>query len=1223
MSAKRFFTVAWADVKENLTRPIFWFWVAILAFLSWGMSTGHVRIASGDSAVGGTKAWFTSQFAIAQFFSMTVLILDAFFLAVLAGMAVPRDEEIKIMDLLHSTPLRSGEYVYGKFIAVIATGLFVLVLNVVALAVSNHLVPNAQAEEIRGPFQLWNYLGPMLWMALPPFIFVAGVAFMIGVVTRRPILVFLFPVALLLIGGFFLWDWSPSWLSLSVNRFLQVIEPGGFRWMNETWLKVDKGVEYYNHQPVQFDAIFALNRLWTMLVGLIAVAVAEMRFRATLLGHTPAPAKARGKRGAPVQPNAPVPDLDDLALGGAAGTPVLSSLRMSTSRPGLVAGIRSVLRFEWTELWSSPGLYLFTPIILIQILGSTLVAVGAFDTPLLVTSGTVAVRAMNTITFLVSLLLLFYTVESLRREEGSGLAGIYFSTPVRTASMLFGKAVANSLVGVVVVLAAFLGCAIAILIQGRVRIELGPFLLVWGLLLVPTFLVWSSFVGMIYAVARNRYTAYGVGFGVLMLTFALQFTNKMTWAGNWNLWGVLNWSDLGPIEMDRPALFWNRLGALGLTVLFTAITVRAFPRREPDATRIVHALRPGSFWRGALRLSPYAVVPIVCVIALVVLVRGGFQGKWAEKKEKDYWVQNLATWKDAPEPSIRLCDAAVDLDPEKHSFRTEGRFVLYNHHEKPMRQFALTGGLHWQDLEWTMNGEAVKPEDRTHLFVFTPPTPLAPNDSLELGFKFHGVYPKGSTRNGRGASEFILPSGVVLTYIGSPSFLPSIGYIESVGVTDKNRYEPRVYPPDYYKERLDPAFGSATPGRTRIAVSGPAEYTYNSVGVLVSDETVGGKRTMTWQSDYPVRFWNVVAGKWAVKRGEGTAIYYSPKHPYNVDEMSAALDASRKYYSEWFRPFPWAELKLSEFPAMAAYAQGFPTNITFSEGIGFLTKSSAKSRIAFAVTAHEAAHQWWGNLLTPANGPGGDILSEGMAHFSTALLHQQVYGEQARIEFLRLIENRYGDNRQADSERPLVKIDGSKPGDNTVTYDKGGWVMWMLYNLMGRDACLAGLQEFMRRFGNGPDYPLLEDLLLTLREYAPDREAFDAFTKQWYFEVVVPEYRIADAKVRPLSTDTASNDTASTDTLVTATARYEVTGSIKNRGSGRMTVEVAAVRGERFPKEGKAPETPYEETRATLILAAGEEQTFTIRTPFEPKELVVDPDARVLMLNRKLATTKL
>ena len=115
--------------------------------------------------------------------------------------------------------------------------------------------------------------------------------------------------------------------------------------------------------------------------------------------------------------------------------------------------------------------------------------------------------------------------------------------------------------------------------------------------------------------------------------------------------------------------------------------------------------------------------------------------------------------------------------------------------------------------------------------------------------------------------------------------------------------------------------------------------------------------------------------------------------------MSAALEAARTNYSEWFYPFPWERLKLSEFPAFAGYAQGFPTNITFSEGIGFLTKSDPRSHAAFAIVAHEAAHQWWGNLLTPGRGPGGNMLSEGMSHYATILLHEEVHGDRHRIEF--------------------------------------------------------------------------------------------------------------------------------------------------------------------------------------------------------------------------------
>jgi hypothetical protein len=177
-----------------------------------------------------------------------------------------------------------------------------------------------------------------------------------------------------------------------------------------------------------------------------------------------------------------------------------------------------------------------------------------------------------------------------------------------------------------------------------------------------------------------------------------------------------------------------------------------------------------------------------------------------------------------------------------------------------------------------------------------------------------------------------------------------------------------------------------------------------------------------------------------------------------------ALNGARKYYSEWFHEFPWKELKLSEFPALSTYAQGFPTNITFSEGIGFLTKQEKTGNAPFTVAAHEAAHQWWGNMLLPGKGPGGDLLSEGMSHFSTILLIDQIKGLSARIEFCRRIEESYGDSRQVDSEKPMVKIDGSKPGDTTVTYDKMGWVMWMLLHA-------DGAREPPARAARFPDAP--------------------------------------------------------------------------------------------------------------------------------------------------------
>jgi hypothetical protein len=66
--------------------------------------------------------------------------------------------------------------------------------------------------------------------------------------------------------------------------------------------------------------------------------------------------------------------------------------------------------------------------------------------------------------------------------------------------------------------------------------------------------------------------------------------------------------------------------------------------------------------------------------------------------------------------------------------------------------------------------------------------------------------------------------------------------------------------------------------------------------------------------------------------------------------MSEALDAARKYYSEWFGAFPWKELKISEFRRSRPTRRVSRRTSRSRRGIGFLTKSDPKTNLAFLVT---------------------------------------------------------------------------------------------------------------------------------------------------------------------------------------------------------------------------------------------------------------------------------
>jgi len=1203
MSIRRLAASFGVEFGPSFKRPLFIALVIILALTAYGLSSGKMQISSGDSSVGGTRAWITSEFAQTQTMTFLVLLYYAFFTAAAAGLALLRDREVRVDVLLHATPMTPGEYVWGRFFAAVCVMGVMMVFQGLVSAFFNHTIPNANADEMRGPFVLSNYLLPALTIGLPFIVFFAGISMLIGEKSRSAVMVFVAPVIALLLSGFFLWTWSPSWLDAGMNRVLQVVEPTAYRWLNETHLKVDRGVAFYNEQPVPYDGLFWLNRLWLVVLGLGGVFMTQRLVALSVHGvasHKPARRGLRRRK-----PVVAAPEWAEAATGA------LASLGMRGSTPAFVTSVRAVAAAELRELRRQAGLYIFIPIILIQVLGTVLLAVGAFDTPLLLTPGLTAVAVASQITTLVCFLLLFYTVESLERERATGLASVLYATPLRTAALLTGKAIANSVVACVVMLASLLACVIALLIQQTVPISLTPYLSVWVLLLAPTFLAWTAFVMAAYAATSNRYASYALGLALLIFSGYKAITGGMSWAGNWPLWGVLRWSDLGFFETDRVALVWNRIWVLGSAVFFTFAAVRLFGRRGADAVRTMHRLAPRRVFTTFLHLLPVAAVPLLAVGILLYQVDRGIGGDKAEKAGKDYWSKNLKTWFEVPLPDIARVEADVTVDPARHGIVSKGTLTLVNPLDAPMAQIPVTAGLHWKNISWTLNGEEYKPEDRKHLFVFTPPTPLATGDSVTIGWSFDGRFPDGVTKNGGNTEEFILPSGVVLTGF-SPSFMPVLGFMEQVGETEKNHTEPRQYPRDYWKGVTRGGYGATAWYDARVSVTGPEAYTLNSAGVCVSNNVKDGLRTQVWETDHPIKILNIVCGRWDVKQGESTTIFYNPKHPYNVEEMSATLDASRRWFSEWFAPYPWRELKLSEFPGLAGYAQGFGTNITFSENIGFLTKNDARTDATFLVTAHEAAHQWWGNILTPANGPNGDFLSEGMAHFSTLLLFEQIKGPRGRMEFAKGIEQRYNDRRRPDEERAMYDVDGKRRNDTTVIYDRGGWVFWMLYDFMGHERALAGYRNFFQTWSTSRDHAALQDFVASMRPFAADTLTYDAFVKQWFEDKVVPQYQVTEA------------------TRSGGDGAWSVTATVTNIGTGVMPVEVAVTAGERWKKaEGDSVanayvvDPEYREARSTVTLGAGESKTVTLACNFEPGKVVVDPDVRVLQLKRKQAVRSL
>lgn len=1178
MSLARFSAVARLELRTQIAGPLFWALLACVAFATLTVNPSAF-VDSGDAAVAGVRPFVNSRYAMAQAFGLTGFLFYTFFASIMAGMSVIRDDEANVSDLLHSTPLTPGEYVYGKFCGVVtALGLALALHVLLAIGWYQLAAPGATL----GPFRVANYALPALAFAAPGIWFSAGLAFAVGERTRRPMAVYFVPVATFVVVLFFLWTWTPSWLPAGIDRMLMVLDPTSLRWLGQTIFAVDRGVEFYNTAPLALDATFLLGRAVTVALPLVAVLTSVRHCRAAITASA----------GARLRPWRASRDQGDVPRTESTAFRPLGELRMAGATPAFLASAVEVAWSELRDLRSQPTLYLFTPLVMFTVVEFAATEGDVFGAPVIVTAGRMAVGTVEALTTLLCLLLLFQTVESLDRERRTGVDALLYASPVRTGALLVGKGLASAAVVAVVMAACLAASVAAIAIREGGRVEVWPFALVWGLLLPPTLFLWRSFVTAVLAATRDRYVTYAVGLGALALTAYLFVGGSMTWVTNWPLWGALRWSDLGTFDLARGPLLLNRVTVLGLGILLSVVSVRLFVRTERDAA--AGRIGARSLAREALRLAPFALLPVVTGAYLAAQVGAGFQGDSAADRARDYWRRNVATWSGAPTATLTHVDLRVVLSPESSSMDVDGSFTMVNRSETPLRQLAFTVGPSFEGVTWTVDGIGLSHDDRSGLHVLTVPDAVAPGREARVGFAYRAVTPNGITRNGGGVSEFILPSGVVLHTLG-PNLMPIPGFVDGIGVDERNRSEPREVGDDFWTETLAPVSGLGLSFTSRVEVTAPSEYTVNSVGEKTAEHAHDGRTTVIWESAYPVRALNIVAGRWDVRRRAGTEVFFHPDHAANVDEISDALAAARSRYSEWFHPYPWRDLRLSEFPNMVERAQGFPTNISFSEGMGFLTRSDPRSRQAFVVTAHEAAHQWWGNLIVPGEGPGADVLVEGMAHYATLLLLESELGPEARIEFARRIEESYAERRRVDAERPLVEtISDGRATTETVVYDKGAWVMWMLHNHLGRERMLAGLREFIQRFVAGDDHPALHDLVETLRPYAADPVAYQGFVDEWLRGVVLPEYRVTHAVV------TRSGD------------GWQVTATVENVGTGTMPVEIAVSGGRR--QTG---------ARTTLTLAPGQPQTVSLRLDVEPRRLTVDPDALVLQLNRDRAVAEL
>lgn len=160
--------------------------------------------------------------------------------------------------------------------------------------------------------------------------------------------------------------------------------------------------------------------------------------------------------------------------------------------------------------------------------------------------------------------------------------------------------------------------------------------------------------------------------------------------------------------------------------------------------------------------------------------------------------------------------------------------------------------------------------------------------------------------------------------------------------------------------------------------------------------------------------------------------------------------------------YPWS--KYAQV-AVAEFVVGGMENVTctLQTDRTLHDATAALERSSIGLVAHEAAHQWFGDLVTCRT--WADLwLNEGFATYGEALYHEAVSGrDEMRLD---MWENQRRFMRSdGDTPRPMVVDFFSRSGGRTShhVYTKGSSVLHMLRFVLGDDAFFASVKHFLEK----------------------------------------------------------------------------------------------------------------------------------------------------------------
>jgi len=281
-------------------------------------------------------------------------------------------------------------------------------------------------------------------------------------------------------------------------------------------------------------------------------------------------------------------------------------------------------------------------------------------------------------------------------------------------------------------------------------------------------------------------------------------------------------------------------------------------------------------------------------------------------------------------------------------------------------------------------------------------------------------------------------------------------------------------------------------------------------GVLEKIDTLPyGHAVWHYQLNTPIPVYSMVVGVGRLARSAlpnaGCAVKCVPLSvwAYPQDSAYAVSGPFRRagsmvdYFSGLFGPFPYPALARVE----SSTRFGGMENAT---AIFYDQKLYRDQKLNESLVAHETAHQWFGDAVTPREWPHL-WLSEGFATYLAALWKGHADGDSAFRASMKKAADQVLSSQA--SERPVVDTAQRDLMGllNTNSYQKGGWVLHQLRGIVGDSAFFAGLRRY---------YTSYKDSTAISSDFARVMSETAGRDLDWYFHQALtqPGYPILDVR---------------------------------------------------------------------------------------------------------------